>query len=154
MRELLANLSAVGARPRGEDVLHGEALAAVAALARHDGNVEDAVLQLTGEGAPAWTEVVRDAWQAAARRVAVWEAPNREPAPLSQEELSSRPFATRWAEQRLLYYTLMDRVGEAGVLEWWEYGRRRHEHVLFRRTLRLGLREVPVPPAGAGVWRE
>ena len=27
-------------------------------------------------------------------------------------------------------------------------------HVLFRRTLRLGLREVPVPPAGAGVWRE
>ena len=79
---------------------------------------------------------------------------NREPTPLSQEELSSRPFATRWAEQRLLYYTLMDRAGEAGVLEWWEYGRRRHEHVLFRRTLRLGLREVPAPPAGAGVWRE
>ena len=41
-----------------------------------------------------------------------------------------------------------------GEREWWKYERRRHEHVLFRRTLRLGLREVPAPPAGAGVWRE
>ena len=57
-------------------------------------------------------------------------------------------------EQRLLYYTLLARAGEPAVLERWEYERRRHEHVLFRRTLRLGLREVPVPPAGAGVWRE
>ena len=46
--------------------------------------------------------------------------------------------------ERLLYYTLLARAGEPGVLEWWEYERRRHEHVLFRRTLRLGLREVPV----------